>query len=223
MKRNAVIGMAAVLLAVIVAWYFVIYSPKSDDLDQAKTATQTEQKKTSDLQFELSRLQSQAKNASQQQALLGRLDQAIPEQPDEGEFILQANSIAAESGIDFLSISPTPPAASGTTTTIGLTISIEGSFFQVKDYLTKLESLERLVIVDSINMSAGSSGDGSVSDGVTLSVTLTARMFTRAAPAASATDGTTTPDTGTSSTTAPADGSATTTTVPSGSSTTGGT
>ena len=220
MKRNAVIGMAAVLLAVIVAWYLVIYSPKSDDLDQAKTATAAEQKKTGDLRFELSRLQSQAKNASQQQALLGRLDQAIPAQPDEAEFILQANSIAAESGIDFLSIAPTPPAASGTTTTIGLTLSIEGSFFQVKEYLTKLEALERLVIVDGINMSAGSS-DGTGGDGVTLSVTLQARMFTTAAPPAAA-GATTTPDAGTSSTTAPA-GGATTTTVPAGSSTTGGT
>ncbi len=219
-KRNAMIGMAAALLAVIVAWYFVIYSPKSDDLDQAKTATAAEQKKTADLKFELSRLQSQAKNASQQQALLGRLDQAIPAQPDEAEFILQANSIAAESGIDFLSISPTPPAASGTTTTIGLTLSIEGSFFQVKEYLTKLEGLERLVIVDGINMSAGSS-DGTGGDGVTLSVTLTARMFTTAAPPAVAGSDTTTPDAGTSPTSTPADGA--TTTVPAGSSTTGGT
>jgi Tfp pilus assembly protein PilO len=221
MKRNAVIGMAAALLAVIVAWYFVIYSPKSDDLDQAKAATTAEQKKTSDLQFQLSRLQSQAKNASQQQALLGRLDQAIPAQPDEAEFILQANSIAGESGIDFLSISPSPPAATGTTTTIALTLSIEGSFFQVKDYLTKLEALERLVIVDAVNMSAG--GTGASSDGVTLSVTLTARMFTRATPAA-VPGAAPTPDTGTSSTTAPADSSATTaTTAPAGSSTTGGT
>lgn len=228
MKRNVVIGMVAALLAVIVAWYLIIYSPKGDSLDKTKADVAAERKTTQDLRGRLSRLQAEAKNASRQQALLGRLNDAVPEQPDEAEFILQANAIAQESGIEFLSISPTPPVGGAGPSTIGLTITINGSFFQVKNYLTKLESLERLVIVDGINLSSGASTGtstdaASTGDGVTLSVTLTARMFTQAAATTVGPDGTVQPPT-TPSTSTPTDGSSTSSSPnPAGSSTTGGT
>ncbi len=225
MKRNALIVMAAALVVIILAWFFLIYSPKGDDLKTAQTAVTTEEAKTQDLQNTLSRLQAQAKSAPQQQALLRKFDQAIPKTPDEGEFIIQMRKIADSAGIEFLSITPSPPAAAGTSSVIALNISISGSFFQVKNYLTKLENLERLVIVDGINISSGS-GTGSTSTGssdtTTLSVSLTARMFTRApAAAAAGTTPPTTPGTSTSSTTVPG-GAPTSSTVPSGSSTTGG-
>ena len=227
MKRNVLIVIAATLLMVIVAWFFLIYSPKGDDLKTAQTAVATEEAKTQDLQNTLSRLQAQAKNASAQQALLRRFDQAIPKTANEGEFIVEMRKIADSAGIEFLSIAPSPPAAGGASSVIALNISISGSFFQVKNYLTKLEKLERLVIIDGMNISAGggtaSTSTGS-SDTATLSVSLTARMFTRALPATApgATPTTpTTPGTGTSSSTAPG-GATSSSTAPSGSSTTGG-
>jgi Tfp pilus assembly protein PilO len=230
MKRNALIGLAAAFLVVIVAWYLVIYSPKTDELSDAQAQLATEQKTTEDLQSQLARLQEEQKNATQQAALLDKFDAAIPELPDLAEFIIQANDIADESGIEFLSIAPAPPTSDGTISTIGLTITISGGFFQVKDYLTKLEDLDRLVIVDSVNLASAGSGDTttgstSVSDGISLSVNLTGRMFTRAAPTSA--DGSVTPPPATpdtSATTAPAAGAATSSsTVPAGSSTTGGT
>jgi Tfp pilus assembly protein PilO len=221
MKRNAVIGLAAAVLAVIVVWYLVIYSPKADELTTVKADVATEAKKTQDLESQLAQLNEQKKNASQQEALLNKFDAAIPEQPDLGEFIIQANNIADSSGVDFMSVAPSPPAASGTTTVIALSISIQGGFFQVKDYLSQLESLERLVIVDGIKISAGSSAEGTSADGVTLSVTVTGRMFTRAQPAGAAGATPTAPDSTT--TTTPGASSGSSSTVPSGSSTTGGT
>jgi len=227
-KRNQILIGVAALLAIVLVWYFVLYAPLGDDLDSAQAQKTEEQKKTDSLQADLARLQSQQKNGTQQQALLRKLDAAVPEQPDLAEFIIQANEIADQSGISFLSIAPTPPAAgTGGASVIGLTISIQGSFFQLQDYLRLLEKLERLVIVDSVTIAAssGDSGAGtgastsSSGDGTTLGVTLVARMFTRAAPTGG-TAGATAPD-GTTTTTVP--GATTTTTVPATGSTTGGT
>jgi Tfp pilus assembly protein PilO len=230
-KRNQILIGVAALLAIVLVWYFVLYAPLGDDLDSAQAQKTEEQKKTDSLQADLARLQSQQKNGTQQQALLRKLDAAVPEQPDLAEFIIQANEIADQSGISFLSIAPTPPAA-GTAgaSVINLTISIQGSFFQLQDYLRLLEKLERLVIVDSLTISAsggsssgtGTSADASTSssgEGTTLGVTLIARMFTRAAPTGGTASGATAPD-GTTTTTVPG---ATTTTVPATGSTTGGT
>jgi len=226
-KRNQILIGVAALLAIVLVWYFVLYAPLGDDLDSAQAQKTEEQKKTDSLQADLARLQGQKENGAQQQALLRKLDAAVPEQPDLAEFIIQANEIADQSGISFLSIAPTPPAAgTGGASVIALTISIQGSFFQLQDYLRLLEKLERLVIVDSVTIAASSGDSGttgastsSSGDGTTLGVTLVARMFTRAAPTGG-TAGATAPD-GTTTTTVP--GATTTTTVPATGSTTGGT
>jgi Tfp pilus assembly protein PilO len=227
MKRNVLLIGGAAFVAIVLVWFFLFYSPLGDDLKSAQDSVSVEERKTQDLDTTLARLTATAKNAPQQQAELRKFDQAIPQKPDLGEFIIQLNKIATSAGIRFLSVSPSPPVASGTSSTIALTISIQGSFFQVKNYLTQLESLERLVIIDGVNISAGSGSSTSASatsDATSLSVTLTGRMFTRAAPAAAGTPSTpttTTPGSSTSSTTVP--GAATSsTTAPATSSTTAG-
>jgi len=215
-KRNQLLIGGAAVLVIVLLWYFLLYAPLGDDLSSAQEQTSAEQKKTDSLQADLTRLQSQAKGASQQQAKLRQLDAAVPKNPDLAEFIIQANDIADESGITFLSIAPAPPVAGQGASVINMTIAINGSFFQLQDYLRLLEKLERLVIVDgiSISTSGGGSSTGTSSTDtaatstgdVTLGVSLTARMFTRASPAAT---GSGTSGTGT--------GGTTTTTVPGGS------
>ena len=228
MKRNVLIIAGAAFLAVVLAWFFLFYSPLGDDLKSAQDSVSLEEGKTQDLQTTLTRLTATAKNATQQQAQLRKFDQAIPQKPDEGEFIIELNKIATSAGIKLLSVSPSPPSAVGSSSTIALTISIEGSFFQVKNYLTQLESLERLVIIDGLNISAGggsSTSESSSSDTTALSVTITGRVFTRATPAPAAgtpsTPSTTTPGSSTSSTTV-AGGATSSTTAPASSSTTAG-
>jgi len=223
-KRNQLLIGGAAVLAVVLLWYFVIYAPLGDDLSSAQAQTSEEQKKTDSLQADLARLQAQAKNASKQQAQLRKLDAAVPKNPDLAEFIIQANDIAESSGISFLSIAPSPPASGNGASVINMTISISGSFFQLQDYLRQLEQLERLVIVDGISISAGGGGSGTTGTGTTdtadtsstgdvsLSVSLTARMFTRAAPTTSA-DGSTGSATGGTTTTTTPGGSTSSTTA----------
>lgn len=231
MKRNVLLAGVAVFVVIVIAWFFLIYSPLGDDLTNAQTATATEARTTQDLQTELARLTAQSKNTTRLQALLRKFDQAIPQKPDLGEFIIQLNQIAGSSGVKLLTIAPSPPAASGTSSAIALSISVTGSFFQVKNFLTKMEKLERLVIIDGVNISAGggssstgSSSSSSTSNSTSLSLSMTGRMFTRTAPAAAA--GTPSapaaPGGSTSSTTGPG-GATSSSTAPSGSSTTGGT
>jgi Tfp pilus assembly protein PilO len=238
-KRNQLLIGGAVLLVIVLLWWFLLYKPLGDDLSSAQAQTASEQKKTDSLQADLTRLQSQAKNASQQQALLHKLDAAVPEQPDLAEFIIQANDIADQSGISFLSIAPSPPATgTGGASVINVTITLSGSFFQLEDYLRLLEQLDRLVIVDGLTISASSGSSSSSTTGsstadattssdsgdTSLSVTLTGRMFTRAAPAAGSSTGTSGGTTGGTTTTTVPGTATTTTTAPAASgSTIGGT
>jgi len=232
-KRGLLIGIIAGALVLVLLWYFVLFSPTSSDLKTTRDQVAATDSQNQELQNTIRRLKELSRNATQQAATLRTLRAAIPANPDLGEFILQANDIASASGIDFLSIAPSPPVASSTggpATTIAVTLQVDGGFFQVLDYLNRLEDLERLMLVDSINVATatessntgGSSSANSTSSSggaPDLSVTLIGRMFTTAeapATAGSSTSGSsTTPSGGTTSTTT---GGSSTTTPPASSS-----
>jgi Tfp pilus assembly protein PilO len=194
MTRAGWVIVAAAAVLIVVVWYFALYKPKSDDVASTKDEVAAAETEGQSLEATLARLQ--AIDQPQQQATLERLNAAIPETPDLADFIFQANNAAAESGVDWLSISPSPPAASATggPTEITLSIQVSGGFFQVLDYLNRLESVPRLVVVDSVNVTAGG-GDAAGTDAATtqttlststsdsttptLNVTLSGKMFTR--------------------------------------------
>ncbi|MGZ8765460.1 MAG: type 4a pilus biogenesis protein PilO [Acidimicrobiia bacterium] len=203
MKRNTILAVVAGALVVILIWFFAFYKPKGDEVSKTNDEVATAERQQQDLDATLAQLQALDKERPQQQATLDKLNAAIPATPDLAEFIFEANTAAAESGVDWLSIAPTPPVASATggPSEIVLNIQVQGGFFQVLDYLNRLENLKRLVVTDTVNLSAGgtdtSGSAGSTTETTlststsdsgapTLSVTLGAKMYTSAtvAPAA---------------------------------------
>jgi Tfp pilus assembly protein PilO len=226
-KRSVLIGCAVGAVVVILLWYFLLFAPASKDLDDTRDQVSSLQSQNQELENTIRQLKELSRNSVEQQAKLRTLRAAIPSTPDLGEFILQANEIASASGIDWLSIAPTPPAAGtagGPTSTIAISMQIQGQFSAVLDYLTRLEDLERLVVVDTVNLSAGSGAGGAGASGATgsaasvtgapdLSVTITGRMFSDAAPAAAPGSAGTPAAPGGSTATTP--GATTPTTVPS--------
>ena len=116
------------------------------------------------------------------QAKVEALRVAVPDSPDLAQFILDANDAATASGVDFLSISPTPPTAGVDPTqpaSVNLAIDVDGGYFQVLDYLNRVDDMDRIVVVDSLDLAP--QGEEGSSTG--LSVSLSARMFTTATPA----------------------------------------
>jgi Tfp pilus assembly protein PilO len=232
-KRTTLIAGAVGAVVLILLWYFLLFAPTSSDLSSTRDEVSEVDSQNQELQNTIRRLKELSRNSVEQQAQLRTLRAAIPSPPDLGEFILQANEIASAAGIDWLSIAPNPPVASGgagPTSTISLTIQVDGQFSAVLDYLNRLEDLERLVVVDSINVTTGGGADGasqgagstgsqgtqSVTGAPSLSVSITGRMFTDAqppAPAGSGSTGTPSSPGGTTGTTVP--GAPTSSTVPS--------
>lgn len=218
MSRRAILGLVGAAVAVLLLWWVFLYSPKQSATSTARSEAAAAERRSLDLEATLARLKELNRNRPELEASLRTLNAAVPATPDLGVFILSANEIAALAGVDFLSISPSPPSVGltpGSPTTIAISIQIKGGFFAVVDYLNRLEDLERIVVVDGVNLAGQGSGSSSASndpgaDPSAISVTLTARMFTRSSPAG-ATGATNNPintgvsgSTGTTGTTTPA-------------------
>jgi Tfp pilus assembly protein PilO len=209
-SRVVLVGVLGVVVLLLI-WNFLFFAPAGKDADKAKQNRADAEQQGQQLDQHLAELQKISTNAPEQKAQLDKLNAAIPLTPDLEGFIRSAVDLEQQAGVDWVDIepsTPTPSASGGSE--IKMTIVVSGGFFQVLDYLNRLEALSRIVVVDGINIttgsaannSSGSSGStptttGSASGAPNLAVTLTSRMFTQA----SSTSGTTTGPGGTGSTT----------------------
>lgn len=202
MKRGVLILGILGALALTLGWNTFLRAPKANERADLQEQVKSAQAEAEALQATLTRLQKLARNIEANQAEFARLGHLVPDTPDMAGFIRAMNDIAAQSQVDWASLVPsTPvPGVAGGPYSIGLSISIRGTFFQVLDYLKRLETLERLVVVDSVNLGSGGGSGGAP----ILAVGLEARTFaatgdpavvpgatTAAPPAGGAPDGTT--------------------------------
>jgi Tfp pilus assembly protein PilO len=217
-NRRALLIGAGAAVVVLLGWWFLLWSPRSDDIAEARDRTEQAEGQAQQLETEIARLKAAQRDEPLRRAQLETMRTAIPEDPNLAQFILDTNDAANKAGIDFISIAPTPPAAAtpqaaaaATTATtapapaappaeIRVALQLQGGYFQVLDFVNRLNDLPRLVVIDNVTVSADQTGR--------LSTSLQARMFTRALPAGFG--GSTTTTSSTTTTTAPG---ATTTTV----------
>ena len=180
MKKNQMIVLTLVGVLVLTGvWWVMLYSPRNKSLSEARAKYDTERQAETTLKGQLARLQEMKKNEPKLDLRQSQLNTWVPDQPNLAQFINDATTIAKESGIDFVSIAPaTPKSGAGSIGEIGMAIQIKGGFFQLLDYLVRMEKLPRTVVVDSLQVAPEAVEDGSIS----LSVGLQARMFTTSVP-----------------------------------------
>jgi Tfp pilus assembly protein PilO len=192
MNRRAVVFGALAVVAVVALWWVFVFSPMGDTLDDERDELEQAERQGQTLTAELNQLQDLEERSPEIEAQLGRLSAAIPESPNQADFISGLNAIADESGITWQSVTmqePTEATAAAPPTT-PVQIQIEGGYFQVLDYLNRLEDFERLVVVDAVNLSGAEAEDGATDGDVDefqddltttgdLSVSLTARIFSQ--------------------------------------------
>lgn len=178
-RRTALIAGGAAL-ALLALWFVLLWGPQGGRLSDAQDRVDAAESENDELELRLGRLQAAQEGVPARMADLEALRRAVPDDPELAQFILDANQAASESGVDFLSISPAVPAEgqSGLPPTIALSISVTGGYFEVLDYLGRIDDLPRIVVIDGIDLTPGG-GDGALQE---LAVSITGRMFATAAP-----------------------------------------
>lgn len=188
MKQRVVIVISAVVAAILVAaWVLLLYKPASDKLAGVQRQVEAEKAQETTLAAQLVKLKDLKEQEPQIDAELSRVKSLVPDAPDLSTYIREANRIATESGIDWLKVSAAEPQASGDVTTVALDLELTGKYFNVVDYLTRVQELSRAVRFDSLQMSAITGEDGA--SGGSVSVKLSGRMFSSGGAPAPATGG----------------------------------
>jgi len=221
MNRKVLLIAAGGAVALVAAWSLLLWSPQSSRLDDAKVREEEAADANAALELRIDRLRDLRERRPELEADLVALQGAVPAGPELDAFLLDADAAADGAGVEITSITPskpstgaadatastttttTAPAATGDTATAGsppsaITVALDatGGYFQVLDFINRLDDLPRVVVVDSLTLASGGGGAGGAGEATDapatagssqLTMGITARMFTTAAPAA--TDG----------------------------------
>jgi Tfp pilus assembly protein PilO len=185
-RRNVYILAALGLVLVTAAYYFLVLSPLRANIATTEAAIATEQQTLVANKARLAQVEQTRAEAAKNQATLMELSKMLPEATELPSLLLQIQDLATESGIDFLTISPGAPQASGGVEIVSLGLSIKGTFFDINDFLYRAEQMVagpgRLLAVKNVTFALG--GDiYAASPQLTSSVTLYAFRRSPTAPA----------------------------------------
>ena len=170
-KKPALIAalVGAVLSVVLVV---ALISPKAGQVRAKQKDIETAQQQQASLQAELEQLQAAAKDAPKDRKTLSVLKSQIPPTADLPGLIRLLNTSADRSGVDFQTIAPGQPSATGNFSVIPVQVTVVGGFFAVDQYLYLLETLPRVSKVTSVALAPGPNGAPQ------LSMNITADFFT---------------------------------------------
>ena len=162
----AVIVLPALLILALVG-YFLLVKPKQDAAGRL-----ADEIATLETQVEVAmaaQRQPQTDESAIQVAEVFQVTKAMPDDDDMPGIILELNSVASASGIEFLSIAPQSGAVQASYTSLPINLSFEGNYYDLTDFLFRLRNLVsvrdgelqangRLYSLETLSMSEGPAG-----------------------------------------------------------------
>lgn len=183
MKRSVIVLGVLCVFVLVYGWNALFLAPPARQRSEVRTQLAAAMAEQKTLRAHLAELRRLAANTTSREEELGRLTRLVPAEPDLAGFILAMNDVANRAKVDWASLSPGAPVAgaAGAPTTVALDIKVEGTFFQVVDYLKRIESLDHLVVIDAVDLATVAAAEGAPK----LAATLRGRTFA-ASPGAGA-------------------------------------
>ncbi len=145
---------AAVLLLPAVAFYFLYYSPKADDISRLESSL-------SQLQNELTVIKAKASHLNEQKALQKEIEikfkeasQVIPDTKEIPSLLTNISSLGTGAGLDILSFKPGGEKPRDFYAEIPVSISVTGTYHNIGHFLDTVSKLPRIVNVNEIKLSS---------------------------------------------------------------------
>ena len=157
MSRNdrniLILGVLGIVL-IVVAFYFLLLSPLLGQLDEQAQAREDKEAQLAQLQQEVNELEEVRRNSPEIERQLLELSKRIPTQPEIPTLVVQIEEIAKASGVSQLSIqpgTPGPPPGGGDYSVVPVTMTFEGTYDQMQDFLLRTRNLARLMTVTNVS------------------------------------------------------------------------
>jgi type IV pilus assembly protein PilO len=139
LSQNALIGIivAGVLVFGLAVWFLLVH-PQGGKLNNLKREATDVQEKIDAYHQQVAAARSTPKI---EVADVYRLAKAMPNKTDMPDLLLELSQLARDTGIRFDSISPQTVAAVGSYSVLPISVTFNGNFYNLADFLYRLRSL----------------------------------------------------------------------------------
>lgn len=180
-NRNILILGILVIIVVAALAYFLLIGPLFGRLGQASEERDAKEQQLSQLQAQVQDLERVRQNAGDIEQKLLQLNKRIPEEPEIPTLLVQIQEIADASGATQIRIepgTPGPPPGGGPYSIVPITMSFEGTYDDMQDFLLRSNDLARLVTVNNVSYEPVQDETGaSGGDSPLLSVEIEAEVY----------------------------------------------
>jgi type IV pilus assembly protein PilO len=166
-SRNVILLGALGLVVLVVAFYFLLLGRLLENLDQQAEARDQRQATLVELQAEVARLEEVRRNSPELQRQLLELNKRIPTQPEVETLVVQIEDIAQTAGVTQTQIlrgDPVPPEGGGDFTVQPITMSFEGTYEELLEFLRLADDLVRLMAVNNVAYEVAEEGTTAAPD-----------------------------------------------------------
>lgn len=166
MRNRAPLVGVLVALLLGVAYFFLLYQPRNDDLEEIRAETEELESERTTLNNEIRRLEEIASRELEYRAALARLEEYIPSGLSQSAVIRQLQLAADQSGVEIVAMAfgdPEPVTEASPTgvpeTVLGeipTSVTVDGGYFQMVDFMRRVEvDVTRAILVQTVSVVEG--------------------------------------------------------------------
>ncbi len=162
MRRGLAIGLLLAVLAGL-GFYFLMLQPVFDNISDLEAQTDVAVQQQATLLQERNRLHRIQDSELQYIDAIGEIDRMIPPTPQQSDLLNELEALAADTNVTWQGASFAEPTAGpdgNGLNQIGVSLQIEGQYYEVLGYLYAVQDLERILRVDSASFSPSQDEDG---------------------------------------------------------------
>jgi type IV pilus assembly protein PilO len=172
-KRGPIIaGVVAALLVLLLIFFLV--TPKMGEVSEARAELDEARSEQTTLESQLRALEDARDRAGEARRAIAEVERQIPPTADLPGLILLLQNAAVSSGLDLVTVTPGAPAFDAGTglSTIPVSVAATGTYFDVAEFMFRVETLPRAAKATSVTLSPGGTEVTFGSPELSLSTTL---------------------------------------------------
>jgi len=150
-KHKILICIAAVLIPAV-AFYFFVYTAKSEQIGKLSKQEKTLQKEIKRVERVASKIDQHRAEMTETKELFTRASSLLPQKQEIPSLLTSISDHGTNSGLDFLSFTPKTEIPREFYAEIPVEINVRGPYHNVGVFLDKISKLPRIVNVDNINI-----------------------------------------------------------------------
>jgi Tfp pilus assembly protein PilO len=173
--RDQLIAVAISGVLLLLLGFIFLVRPQLATLGELQAQKEQQMQQLNQYKLRYQQLEAIKQESGQMALRLLNIKRAMPSEPELPSLMIEMQQLAEDSGLYLNNINFGQVADKGGYGEMTINMNVEGSFYSVLDWLQRLKSLSRKVVVDTLSFS--------VKEYPALSVNITARAFTLKADA----------------------------------------